>query len=196
MIVPGSATRIFLAPEPTDLRRSFDGLYGLVQSLPAEAPPSGHLFLFCNQPKTRLKVLCFEGRGLWVCAKRLGRGRCTWPGGGGWPQGALVLGGVGAGAGRVGTDESIPPERVATRVNKTRIFIDPSASFSLVFQRVFELLYGAKSEQLFDPQLARLALEPGVTRAEVTAEMALPAREQKLLTEAMIHAGCWAHYPN
>ena len=80
MIVPGSATRIFLAPGHTDLRRSFDGLYGLVQSQLAEDPKSGHLFLFCNKPKTRLKVLCFDGSGLWVCAKRLERGRFTWPG--------------------------------------------------------------------------------------------------------------------
>ena len=57
MIVPGPATRIFLAPGHTDLRRSFDGLYGLVQSQLAEDPKSGHLFVFCNKPKTRLKVL-------------------------------------------------------------------------------------------------------------------------------------------
>ena len=80
MIVPGPATRIFLSPGHTDLRRSFDGLYGLVQSQLAEDPRSGHLFLFCNKPKTRLKVLCFDGSGLWVCAKRLERGRFTWPG--------------------------------------------------------------------------------------------------------------------
>ncbi len=59
MIVPGPATRIFLAPGPTDLRRSFDGLYGLVRSQLAEDPRSGHLFLFCNRSRNRLKVLCF-----------------------------------------------------------------------------------------------------------------------------------------
>ena len=75
MIVPGPATRIFLAPGATDLRRSFDGLHGLVRSQLAEDPQSGHLFLFCNKPRTRLKVLCFDGTGLWVCAKRLERGR-------------------------------------------------------------------------------------------------------------------------
>jgi transposase len=79
MIVPGPATRIFLAPGATDLRRSFDGLHGLVQAQLAEDPQSGHLFLFCNKPRTRLKVLCFDGTGLWVCAKRLERGTFTWP---------------------------------------------------------------------------------------------------------------------
>lgn len=81
MIVPGPATRIFLAPGATDLRRSFDGLHGLVQSQLAEDPQSGHLFFFCNKPRTRLKVLCCDGTGLWVCAKRLERGRFTWPAG-------------------------------------------------------------------------------------------------------------------
>jgi transposase len=80
VIVPGPATRIFLAPGPTDLRRSFDGLYGLVRSQLAEDPRSGHLFLFCNRGRNRLKVLCFDGTGLWVCAKRIERGRFTWPG--------------------------------------------------------------------------------------------------------------------
>lgn len=80
MIVPGPATRIFLASGPTDLRRSFDGLYGLVRSQLAEDPRSGHLFLFCNRARNRLKVLCFDGTGLWVCAKRIERGRFTWPG--------------------------------------------------------------------------------------------------------------------
>jgi transposase len=79
VIAPGPATRIFLAPGTTDLRRSFDGLYGLVCSQLAEDPRSGHLFLFCNRSRNRLKVLCFDGTGLWVCAKRIERGRFTWP---------------------------------------------------------------------------------------------------------------------
>ena len=70
MIVPGPATRIFLAPGPTDLRRSFDGLHGLVRAQLQEDPRSGHLFLFCNRLRTRLKVLCFDGSGLWICANR------------------------------------------------------------------------------------------------------------------------------
>lgn len=79
MIVPGPATRIFLASGATDLRRSFDGLHGLVRSQLAEDPRSGHLFLFCNKLRNRLKVYCFDGTGAWVCAKRLERGRFTWP---------------------------------------------------------------------------------------------------------------------
>lgn len=79
MIALSPATRVYLAVGSTDLRRSFDGLFGLVQG-PLQADPlSGHLFVFCNRSRTRIKVLYCDGSGLWVCAKRLEEGRFTWP---------------------------------------------------------------------------------------------------------------------
>src|ERR1700709_2633069 len=75
----GAATRVYLAVGATDMRKGFDGLYGLVQHRLAADPLSGHLFLFCNRPRTRLKVLFWDGSGLWVCAKRLEQGRFSWP---------------------------------------------------------------------------------------------------------------------
>ena len=75
----GSATKIYLAVGATDMRKGFDGLYGLVRERLQADPLSGHLFLFCNRPRTRLKVLFWDGSGLWVCAKRLEKGCFSWP---------------------------------------------------------------------------------------------------------------------
>jgi hypothetical protein len=61
----------------TDMRKGFEGLYGLVRDRLSCEPLSGHLFLFCNAQRNRLKVLVWDGSGLWVCAKRLEKGRFT-----------------------------------------------------------------------------------------------------------------------
>ena len=79
----GPATRIYIALDPIDMRKGFDGLYGLVGDHLGQDPLSGHLFLFTNRSRTRLKVLVWDGSGLWVCAKRLERGRFGWPAGNG-----------------------------------------------------------------------------------------------------------------
>jgi transposase len=53
----GPATKIYIAVESVDMRKGFDGLYGLVRDRLGEDPLSGHLFLFTNQAKSRLKAL-------------------------------------------------------------------------------------------------------------------------------------------
>ncbi len=75
----GPATRIYLAAGATDLRKGFDGLYGLVRDRLGAEPTSGHVFLFANAQRTRLKLMVFDGTGLWICAKRLEKGRFRWP---------------------------------------------------------------------------------------------------------------------
>ena len=75
----GPATRIYLAVGATDMRKGFEGLYGLVRDKLQLEPLSGHLFLFSNAQRNRLKLLCWDGSGLWICAKRLERGRFAWP---------------------------------------------------------------------------------------------------------------------
>lgn len=75
----GPATKIFLGVAAVDMRKGFDGLYGLVRDQLGQDPLSGHLFLFSNRDRTRLKALVWDGSGLWVCAKRLEKGRFRWP---------------------------------------------------------------------------------------------------------------------
>ena len=75
----GPATKIYLKVEAVDMRKGFNGLHGLVQNQLGQDPLSGHLFLFTNRTKTRLKALVWDGSGLWVCAKRLERGCFRWP---------------------------------------------------------------------------------------------------------------------
>ena len=74
--------RILLATEPVDGRLSFNALYALVQNRLGADPLSGQLYVFTNRRRNRLKLLFFDGSGLWLCTKRLERGRL------GWPQGA------------------------------------------------------------------------------------------------------------
>jgi transposase len=75
----GPATRIYLAAGATDMRKGFEGLYGLVRDQLQLEPLSGHIFLFSNAQRNRLKLLFWDGSGLWVCAKRLEKGRFGWP---------------------------------------------------------------------------------------------------------------------
>lgn len=79
MLSPGPATRIYLASGATDMRKSFNGLYALTAGTLEADPLSGHLFIFCNRRRDRIKILCFDGSGLWVCAKRLEKGTFFWP---------------------------------------------------------------------------------------------------------------------
>lgn len=75
----GLATKIYVAVDAVDMRKGFEGLYGLVRDQWGADPLSGHLFLFSNRTRTRLKALVWDGSGLWVCAKRLEKGRFRWP---------------------------------------------------------------------------------------------------------------------
>jgi len=79
MIPLSPATRIYLASGATDLRKSFEGLSDLVRHRFNDDPLSGHLYVFTNRRKNRIKILFFDGSGTWVWAKRLGQGCFAWP---------------------------------------------------------------------------------------------------------------------
>ena len=73
------ATRIFVALEPVDMRQNFNGLYARVQTVLQQDPLSGHFFVFTNRSRTRLRLLVWDGSGLWVCTKRLEKSTFGWP---------------------------------------------------------------------------------------------------------------------
>jgi transposase len=79
MLGLGAATRIFVATGATDMRLGFNGLYALVVGQLKQDPQSGHLFLFANKRRDRMKILFFDNLSLWVCARRMEKGRLHWP---------------------------------------------------------------------------------------------------------------------
>lgn len=69
------SVRIFVARGVTDLRKSFDTLACLVNEVIDEDPQSGHLFVFLNRRKDRVKILWWDRSGYCLLAKRLEQGR-------------------------------------------------------------------------------------------------------------------------
>jgi transposase len=74
-----AAVRVFLCTRPTDMRKSFDGLSGLVQECFGQDLLTGHLFLFINGRRDRLKILYFDRDGLAIWYKRLEAGTFQLP---------------------------------------------------------------------------------------------------------------------
>jgi transposase len=75
MFVPGPQARIWLCTEPTDMRKSYNGLTALVKHQLLQNPLSGHYFVFINRRKTMMKVLYFEATGYCLWSKRLEQGQ-------------------------------------------------------------------------------------------------------------------------
>jgi transposase len=74
-----AAVRVYLATKPADMRKSFDGLSALASGSLALDPLSGHLFVFVNKRRDRIKILYWDRDGLAVWAKRLERGTFRLP---------------------------------------------------------------------------------------------------------------------
>jgi len=79
MLSFAGSLKILVALEPCDMRKGMNGLYAMVTERLQEDPRKGSLFVFCNRRRTRLKILFWDGTGLWLCTKRLEQGTFSWP---------------------------------------------------------------------------------------------------------------------
>ncbi len=75
---PGSL-RVFIALEPCDMRAGINTLHALVADRLREDTRSGALFVFSNKRRRLLKVLYWDGTGMWLMCKRLEQGTFYWP---------------------------------------------------------------------------------------------------------------------
>lgn len=71
--------KVFVAVEACDLRKGFNGLHALVAERLNEDVKSGALFVFSNRRHTRLKIIYWDGTGIWLLTKRLEAGTFAWP---------------------------------------------------------------------------------------------------------------------
>jgi transposase len=150
----GPATRIYLAAGVTDMRKGFEGLYGLARDRMQCEPLSGHIFVFANAQRNQLKLLFWDGSGLQLYYYLLDVNR-----------------------------PSSKPLSEAERIiqlEKKLAWAELRIQMleeRLRLQRIKK--YGPASEKLNAEQLELLELEPGVSNVEVAAEAereALPAR--------------------
>jgi transposase len=100
MFFPEAQVRVWLYTQPTDMRKSYDGLSALVKNTLHEDPASGHVFVFINRKRTQMKVLYFDRSGYCVWSKRLEQGRFQYRSSGAykvaldWTQLKLILEGI------------------------------------------------------------------------------------------------------
>jgi transposase len=73
------ATQVWLVIEPVDMRIGIDGLSQRIQHSLGRSPCDGTAYAFRNRRQTRVKLLVWDGTGVWLCQRRLHRGHFTWP---------------------------------------------------------------------------------------------------------------------
>ena len=79
MLSISSQVRIFICSRPTDMRKSFPGLVGLAESVIQQDPLSGHLFVFINRRRDRIKLLYWGGTGFCIWYQHLEKGSYQLP---------------------------------------------------------------------------------------------------------------------
>jgi transposase len=71
--------QVWLCVQPVDLRRGIDGLSALVNQVFGQSPCAGSAFVFRNGAGNRIKLLLWDGNGVWLCQRRLHQGHFFWP---------------------------------------------------------------------------------------------------------------------
>ena len=79
MIGPGADARVLVATRPVDFRKGADSLAALVKAEYGADPFSGVVYVFRAKRADRIKLLWWDGTGLWLMAKRLEQGAFRWP---------------------------------------------------------------------------------------------------------------------
>jgi transposase len=79
MLSFSGSLKIYVAVQPCDMRKGFEGLMALTQTVLSQDIRNGALYVFTNRKRSRLKVLYFDGSGLWLMTKRLEKGTFSWP---------------------------------------------------------------------------------------------------------------------
>ena len=78
-VLISSPGQIWLSVAPVDLRRGIDGLSAQVAQTLGLKPCEGSAFVFRNAAGNRIKVLLWDGNGVWLCQRRLHQGHFIWP---------------------------------------------------------------------------------------------------------------------
>lgn len=79
MIPTPTPNQVWLVVEPIDMRAGIDGLSQRIQNTLGCSPCDGSAYAFRNRRLTRLKLLVWDGTGVWLCQRRLHRGHFIWP---------------------------------------------------------------------------------------------------------------------
>ncbi len=79
MLTLPPAVQLYVATQPVDARKSFNGLSLYVQAVMKLSPMCGHLFIFFNRRRDQVRILYWDRSGYALWAKRLERGRFVWP---------------------------------------------------------------------------------------------------------------------
>ena len=74
-----TSVRVYLARGATDMRKSIDGLAAVTTQILEQDPLSGHIYVFRNARRDRVKILYWARSGFWLLHKRLERGMFAWP---------------------------------------------------------------------------------------------------------------------